>query len=420
MEQESVLDGYRILDLTEGGYLTAGMLLAQMGADVIKIEPPGGSPSRNRGPFYKDIPHPEKSLFWFAYNVNKRGITLDIEKADGREIFKRLTKTADIVLESFPPGYMDSIGLGYSVLCAARPDIILTSISAYGQEGPKAHYKASDLTTFASSMMMYSTGNEERPPTQLSLPQSEILGGCRAAGGSLTALFHREMTGEGQVVDVRTQLELAWFTIADRGIGHYYTEKLVVHREGSSRTGPTGLKTSVVHPCKDGFVTCMIGGGIGGGVAGTTTRLVKWMDEEGMAPDWLKKYDWRRDYDALKITQEEYDSLVEPIKKFFLTKSKAEFDDQAVKKDLMACAIYDIKDVAERPHLAAREFWVKLEHPELDDTLTYCRPYALLSEAPMRTTHRAPLIGEHNEDVYEKELILSREELLTLRQARVI
>ena len=111
---DTLLGPYRVLDLTEGGCLFGGKMMADLGADVIKIEPPGGSPSRNIGPFYKDIPDPEKSLFWFAYNTNKRSITLDIEKADGREIFKTLVKTADIVMESSPVGYLQSLGLGYS------------------------------------------------------------------------------------------------------------------------------------------------------------------------------------------------------------------------------------------------------------------------------------------------------------------
>jgi len=136
-----------------GGCLVGGENFADLGADVIKVEPPRGSPSRNVGPFYKDVPDPEKSLFWFAYNTSKRGITLDIEKADGQETFKRLVKTADIIIESFPVGYMDGLGLGYSVLEELRPEIVMTSITPYGQSGPKAHYKGSDLAEEVEIMM---------------------------------------------------------------------------------------------------------------------------------------------------------------------------------------------------------------------------------------------------------------------------
>ena len=131
-----MLSSYRVLDLTnEKGFL-CGKALGDFGADVIKVEKPGGEPDRNKAPFFHDEADPEKSLYWFAFNANKRSITLDIETADGREIFKKLVKTADVVVESFKPGYMDKIGLGYSVLSEVNPRIILTSISGFGQKGP--------------------------------------------------------------------------------------------------------------------------------------------------------------------------------------------------------------------------------------------------------------------------------------------
>ena len=119
-QTESMLSPFRVLDLTDEKGFYCGKVLGDLGADVIKIEPPGGDPARNIGPFYNDIPHPERSLYWWAYNTSKRGITLDIETADGQEIFKKLVKTGDIVLESFPPGFMENLGLGYP----ARPDIL--------------------------------------------------------------------------------------------------------------------------------------------------------------------------------------------------------------------------------------------------------------------------------------------------------
>jgi crotonobetainyl-CoA:carnitine CoA-transferase CaiB-like acyl-CoA transferase len=127
-----MLSSYRILDLTNERGFICGKVLADLGADVIKIEKPGGDPARSMGPFYHDIPDPEKSLYWFAFNTNKRGITLDIETADGQEIFKRLIKNADIVIESFDPGYMDKLGLGYSTLSQVNPRMIMTSITYHG------------------------------------------------------------------------------------------------------------------------------------------------------------------------------------------------------------------------------------------------------------------------------------------------
>src|SRR4030043_844506 len=185
---QSALPQYRILDLTEGGCMLGGRLLGDLGADVIKIEPPGGSLSRSE-PFYKETIDPEKSLLWFAYNHNKRGITLDLSKVEGQNLFKDLVKTTDVILESFEPGYLSGFKLGYSDLCQIKQDIILTSITPFGQSGPKGHYKGSDLTAWASGGYLYICGNPDRAPTWVSFPQASLFGGAEAAIGSLVALW---------------------------------------------------------------------------------------------------------------------------------------------------------------------------------------------------------------------------------------
>src|SRR3989304_5013751 len=159
-ENASALAPYRVLDLTEGGCMVGAKLFGDLGADVIKIEPPGGSPSRI-APFYKDIPDPEKSLFWYAYNTSKRGITLDLQKPGGQELFKKLLPTADIILESFEVGYLGRMGLGYADLSRIKPDIILASISPFGQAGPKAEYQGRGLTAWASGGFLYTCGDPD-------------------------------------------------------------------------------------------------------------------------------------------------------------------------------------------------------------------------------------------------------------------
>lgn len=199
------LAGYRVLDLTdEKGHL-CGKLLGDLGADVIKIEPPGGDPGRCRGPFYKDIPDPEKSLQWFFTGLNKRGITLNIETVDGRELFKRLVRTADFLIESYEPGYMESLDLGYEALEKVNPAIIMTSITHFGQRGPYAHYKASDLVGVSMGGLARLFGELNGPPTRISAPQYYFLGAAQGAVGSMVAHYHRELTGEGQHVDVSCQ-----------------------------------------------------------------------------------------------------------------------------------------------------------------------------------------------------------------------
>ncbi|HEY6018409.1 MAG TPA: CoA transferase, partial [Candidatus Paceibacterota bacterium] len=155
-QQESMLRPYRVLDLADEKGLFCGKILGDLGADVIKVEPPGGDSARWIGPFYRDEPHAEKSLFWFAYCANKRGVTLNIEVMDGREIFRSLLKSSDIVVESFAPGYMDELGLGYNALEKVKPGIIMISISPFGQTGPYRDFEAADIVSWAMGGYMYS------------------------------------------------------------------------------------------------------------------------------------------------------------------------------------------------------------------------------------------------------------------------
>jgi benzylsuccinate CoA-transferase BbsE subunit len=418
MREETMLDGYRVLDLTEGGYLLGGQILGDLGADVIKIETPGGSASRDRGPFFKDIPHREKSLFWFAYNRNKRSITLDLETADGKKLFEKLVKTADIVIESFPPGTMEKLGLGYTRLISLRSDIILTSITPYGQEGPKSHYKESELTTWASGMIHSITGDPDRAPTWNSYPSAGLMGGIQGVIGSLYALFHREVTGEGQKVDVPVQQYLLQFTTG----AHWFWECMKMNFPRMGRYMTAGfLKVASIRPCKDGFVHWALAGGAAAGFSDSTARLVKWMDEEGQAPDWLKEIDWVGfGGTVVQMTQEELDRIQEPFDVFLMTKTTSEFSEETARRGIMGCPVSNSRDICNDHHLKAREFWEPVRHPELDETLSYCGPFTKFSEAPMKIFRRAPLIGEHNEEVYIDELGISREDLVLFKQAGVI
>jgi crotonobetainyl-CoA:carnitine CoA-transferase CaiB-like acyl-CoA transferase len=420
-QKESLLGGYRVLDLADEKGILCGKLLGDLGADVIKIERPGGDEARNIGPFYKDIPDPEKSLYWFFTNTSKLGITLDIETPDGKEIFKRLVQTADFVVESFEPGYMGSLGLGYEELEEINPGIIMTSITPFGQSGPYAHYKTSDIVCSAMGGLMQIFGDPDRPPVRVSCdPQSYFLGSLHGALGSMVAHYHRELTGEGQHVDVSIQqavvlsLMLAvelWdiYRFNYRGTGPFVR---------GVRAGGGFLSLRYIHPCKDGHVIYWPGGGAQAGIVTSTTRLVQWANEEGMCLD-LKDYNWSQ-WDTSTMSQEEIDSQLKSIGEFFLTKTKAELLDRAVKESMLIAPVSTIKDLAENPQLAARDFWQKVEHSELGDTITYPGPPVKMAETPWRIQHRAPLIGEHNEDIYERELGFSKEELVLLKTRGVI
>ena len=192
---------YRALDLTDQKGYMCGKILAGLGAEVIKVEPPQGDPGRISGPFPSSAAGSTRSLYWCAYNVNKSSITLNLATDEGRAIFKRLIRKVDFVIESFPPGRLQELGLGYQTLSEINPRLILTSITPYGQSGPYKDYKASDLVCWAGTGYMWLCGSENRAPIRIAVPQAFLHGGAEAAMGSLVALWHRQMTGQGQQVD---------------------------------------------------------------------------------------------------------------------------------------------------------------------------------------------------------------------------
>ena len=417
-EMDSALGPYRFLDLTESGCMIGGRILADLGADVIKIEPPGGSPSRI-APFYKEISDPEKSLYWFAYNMNKRGITLDINKTDGQELFKKLVKTADGVIESFEPGYMSTVGLGYDDLVRIKQDIVMTSISLFGQNGPKAHYKGSDLTAWASGGYLNMCGDPDRPPNWMSFPQASQHAGAEAATGTMTALWHRNITGEGQYVDVSMQECVVACNFREPEMWDLNQVELSRFSQGLY-IGTQKVRSSAVWKCKDGHVVLIARGGVEPFVT-SMKGLVKWMAEEGVAEDWLKNMNWIKDYDASKLTQIAVDRIEDAIAKFLMTKTKKElYEEGALKRRILTGPLATSKDIWEDTQLRFRNFWVTVEHPELNDTLIYPGTFLKLSESKMKYRYRAPLIGEHNCEVYGKELGYSREQLAILKQAGVI
>ena len=182
-----LLSPYRVLDLTDERGLLCGKILADLGADVIQIEPPGGSSARDIGPFYHDEAHPEKSLFWWAYANNKRGVTLNLDTVDGRQLLQRLARGAHFLIESWPPGYLESLGLGYEALAAINPELIVVSITPFGQDGPYAHYKATDVTGMAMGGLMYLTGDPDRAPVRVGFPQFYLHGAAAGATGAMLA-----------------------------------------------------------------------------------------------------------------------------------------------------------------------------------------------------------------------------------------
>jgi len=412
-----MLSPYRVLDLTDEKGFLCGKILADLGADVIKVERPGGDHSRNIEPFYHNIPHPEKSLHWFAYNLNKRSITLNLETADGKKIFKRLVQTADFIVESFPVGYMESLGLDYSALRAVSPSIVMTSITPFGQQGPYKNYKASDITLVAMGGLLYITGYPDRPPVRISFPQSWLLAGSSAASATMAAHYYRQITGEGQHVDVSIQASITW-TITNT-IPLWELNRVNLTRQGSVLSGRFGTAATqrIIWPCKDGFVAYVIFGGRLG-ISMGNHQLGEWIDQEGLADDFIRNFDWES-YDLAVATPEMQSRIETYAERLFLRHTKLELYQEALKRNIKIFPVYSPRDLREDPQLKSRNFWEQVEHPELNEAITYPGTFFKLSEISTNIQRKPPLIGEHNQEVY-KELGITEAELVELKQANVI
>jgi crotonobetainyl-CoA:carnitine CoA-transferase CaiB-like acyl-CoA transferase len=412
-EVSKMLSNLRALDLTDENGFLCGKILADLGVDVIKVEKPGGDVSRNMGPFYADIPEPEKSLYWFAYNSNKRGITLDIEIPEGRRIFKDLIKTADFIIESFPAGYMDKLGLGYEALKKTKADIILTSITPFGQSGPYRDYKATDIVAMGMSGILYQTGDIERPPVQMSLPQACLHAGADAAAGTMIAYYHRETTGEGQHVDVSMQQSAAWFLA--NAIPFWELNHIISKRSGTFRWSMNSSQRQVWE-CRDGHVFFNIIGGRTG--AKTLHELVDWMDSRGMANDYLKSMDWET-LDMFKVDQSVVDKISQPIEAFFRAQTKKEISQGAIERHISICPLSSMEDLYNNEQLKSRDFWTDVKHPELKASLPYPGGFLQSSEEKQGIRRRAPLVGEHNDEIFG-EIGLSGTKLTNLKRTGII
>ena len=391
------LNGYRILDLTsEPGFL-AGKLLGDLGADVIKIEPPAGDPARHRPPFVGGTAGPERSILWLALNTSKRGITLNLDTAHGREIFLSLCRQADAVIESVGPADPQSLAarhLGYPTLKAANPKLVVCSISPFGQSGPYSTFRGSDITAVAMGGNMYPTGNPDRAPVRCSLPVAYYHGGIEAAVGVVFALWGRETQGEGQCVDVSLQETMLMPNMT--GPTQFPLTGFKGGRVGGGFRGGKAFFQEL-WPAADGYVSFALRGGparIPGIIA-----LVEYMDECGMAPAALKTRDWTK-YNHNTISQAEVDEIEAALGAFFRSKPMAELFAAACDRNLMLAPANTAREILASRQLAAREFFVKLEDPARGITLTYPGAFAKTSLGNVAVRFPAPTLGQHNREVY--------------------
>jgi crotonobetainyl-CoA:carnitine CoA-transferase CaiB-like acyl-CoA transferase len=390
-----LLRPYRVLDLTNELGELAGRMLADLGADVIKIEPPAGDPSRWRPPFYADRADRESSLPWWASNLNKRSIVLDLESETGRDAFRGLVRKADFVLESFRPGYLDSLGIGYAALAEINPGIIVTSITPFGQSGPYSQYPATDLTLQALGGFLYVNGDIDRAPVRISADLAYRHGAGQATAGSLIALQHRQQTGRGQHVDVSIQDYIPWtplnVTFAAQ-VQHANTMRQAV----GFRAHTTGVRFRFTWPCKDGriaFRPLVTGGG-----KAQFDALVAWMTAEGFGDPILTAKDWGG-ADNKSIQQADYDQIAAAIERFLMTRTLDELYAKAVTLRFRLAPAATAKDIVDSRQIQSRGALVPVAHPELEGTFLYPGAFAKFSATPIEQFRRPPLLGEHTEEV---------------------
>jgi crotonobetainyl-CoA:carnitine CoA-transferase CaiB-like acyl-CoA transferase len=412
-----MLSGRRVLDLTtERGFL-CGQILGDLGADVIKVEPPGGSPIRGMPPFFADEPGRERSVYWWAYNRNKRGITLDLDGAGGRGIFRRLAAKADFIIESGNPGEMAARELAYPDLSALNPALVYVSITPFGQDGPKASYADSDLIIMAAGGTLILAGDEDRPPIRMSVPQAYLHASADAAGGALIAFYERLNSGMGQQVDVaaRESVGLAnQSTALGAPLGADETRRMA----GGVKMGP--IRVPLVWAAKDGQVSCVF---LFGSALGPFTRkFVNYLYEHGACDKAMRDKDWIA-YGGMLLSGREpmegYERIREVVAAFFRSKTKAELFEIARANNLLIAPVATIGDVLENPQFIAREYWQKLDGPG-GVALPYPGPFARLGATPITYRRRPPAVGEHNREVLIGELGMSESEFADAARKGII
>lgn len=397
---EQALSGVKVLDLTHfiaGPYCTK--LLADYGAEVIKVERPGiGDSTRRMGPFFGDDPHPEKSGRFLYLNTNKKGITLNLKTKAGVGILKKLAADADILVENFSPGVMQRLGLDYEELKKINPRLTVTSISNFGQTGPYRDFKSSELVGDAMGGWMMVVGDPERQPLKPGGSQAQHVGGLFGSVGTMTAFYGSQDTGVGQHVDISLMEAVLYIQMNITSTYSYHEQ--ITKRNGNFVWPPPG---SII-PCKDGYI---------GVIAVTNSQWEKLCDWMGI-PELIEDPAFANVVDRT----ENLDLLLAHIISWAMDYTPDELFREAQKRKIPFGIPASSKMLLESNHLKERGYFVEVDHPATGKVL-YPGPQVKMGDLPYEL-RPAPLLGQHNEDVYCGRLGYSKEDLVRLREQEVI
>ena len=393
--QATALAGLRVLDLSDIKGALCAKLLGDMGADVIKVEPPSGDEMRKIGPFLDGKPNHDRSLLFWFYNTSKRSVTLNLKIPAGRELFLRLARSADIVLESSAPGVLAHLGLGYHELKSMNAQIVLTSITPFGQTGPHRDYKSSDIVAEALGGMAYVNGEPNEAPLQALGLQAYHGASFFAAIGTMSALWARDAIGEGQWVDISMQEAVA---ACVEHVAPFYHQGLGVETRRGSLHWSRYFR---VVRCKDGYLMhCVLG---------DWTSLVEWVKMDNKEQD-LAEPQW----EDLQYRKANAEHLFEVLDDWAKEYTIAELMEGAQLRRIPYAMVRPPEALAEDPQLNARGFFSEIEHPELGETFRYPGGPFFFTKTPWRISRRPPLLGEHNREIYGGELGLDEQTIAEL------
>jgi len=402
------LSHLKVLDVTHqiaGPYCTK--LLADLGAEVIKIEKPGeGDVTRRLGPFPNDLPHPEKSGLFLYLNTNKKSITLNLKTVQGKQIFKDLVKDTDVLVENFEPRVMSDLGLNYEILEQINPKLVMTSISNFGQTGPYRDYKATELNLAALGGPMYLTGNLEREPLKEPGSVFQFAAGADGCTATLAATLYQARSGIGQHIDLSI-METVVACMAHHPIS-WGRSRITTKRRGPyglASAWPNPIAHSGIYPCKDGHVLVAVHNQEGLTMLAPLTGHEEITDESR-----FRCLGFGKIIGADELSKILLDSLKD--------RNKEELFHSAQELRLFWTSVKTIEDVFKWDQYKERKFWVDIDHP-IAGKLTYARTPFLLKGSPARFG-RAPLLGEHNEEIYREHLGFTKEEMVQLTSNNII
>ncbi len=416
-QRKGFLFDVRVLELADERGEFAGKLLAGAGADVVKIEPLGGSRTRAIGPFYEDRAGPERSLHFWHYNFGKRGIVLDITKPQGQQVLKDLAPKFDVLVESYAPGYLAGLGLGYDELRRLNPRLIVASITPFGQTGPWRDLQSSDLVSLALGGVMMCCGYDPTPEGEYDTPPvapqmwhaSHIA--CNYTYMSVVgALLFREQTGKGQYLDVSMHQAIATNTEMD--IPYMVYNRMPVLRQTGRHAMPA-ITPSAQAPAKDGrIVWCS------GGLNAAPTSIIDLLAKHNAADDLTDPKYRNPEYLRDPIVQRHTNAVMRRWVNGY--KFDADVWKEGQQYGLHWAPIRKPEENIDDPHWRSRKTFTEVHHDDLGRTLTYAGAPWLAERCPWRTGPRAPHLGEHTDEVLRKELGLGEAELKRLRRGNVI